>query len=227
MIVGPLREGTEPRPKQISSERLDGVELRNSSTGMLGARKIVFQRIRPSEALRKRQQNQLRTHTVRSRPAPMRKKIVADVSEQGMAPFFVSAAVVDRRASLIEWSYEGQRYAAWSNLNFNHLRGFSGCRKGSLEIAPILAVSNVSSGRRYQIPRALPLGKPVFLMIQGDEREDLALAPMRLLHELYENEGPRLRAAYESRLRSEPLEDPAEGDLVIFHWRSTGDGGGE
>ena len=142
-------------------------------------------------------------------------------------PFFLSATVVDNWATYLRWSYRGQRYAAWSNINFHHLTGFSEFRKGAKHFLPVLAVGNaVSSPNRYQLPATVVLGVPAFNLVEGDANNAAALELVGALHELYLVEGPRLREACqlrEQRIRERQLAAQANPeppkDIVLRYWK--------
>ncbi|RYZ70544.1 MAG: hypothetical protein EOP09_05930 [Proteobacteria bacterium] len=58
---------------------------------------------------------------------------------------FLSASVVDHRATLLRWWEAGKEYQAWSNLDFKYLTGFASFSKGDRHFVTFMGVGDVSS----------------------------------------------------------------------------------
>jgi hypothetical protein len=144
---------------------------------------------------------------------------------------FLSASVVDHRATLLRWWECGKEYQAWSNLDFKYLTGFASFSKGDRHFVTFMGVGDVSSAAlrnesMFQIPSDLPAGAPDFRMIQGAAGESEGYDAIVALHELYATDGERLREAYELRetrrkeaeaeLRANP---PIPKDIVLNFWK--------
>jgi hypothetical protein len=144
---------------------------------------------------------------------------------------FLSASVVDHRATLLRWWEGGKEYQAWSNVDFKHLTGFVSFSKGDRNFVTFMGVGDVSSASlraesMFQVPADLPTGKPDFRMVQGAGGESEGYDAIVALHELYATDGERLRAAYELRearrmeaeaeLRANP---PVPKDIVLNFWK--------
>jgi len=144
---------------------------------------------------------------------------------------FLSASVVDHRATLLRWWEDGKEYQAWSNLDFKYLTGFASFSKGERNFVTFMGVGDVSSAAlredsMFKIPADLPTGTPDFRMIQGAAGESEGYDAIVALHELYATDGQRLRVAYELRearqkaaeaeLRANP---PIPKDIVLNFWK--------
>lgn len=145
---------------------------------------------------------------------------------------FLSASVVDHRATLLRWWEDGKEYQAWSNLDFKYLTGFASFSKGDRHFVTFMGVGDVSSAAAlrnestFQIPSDLPTGAPDFRMVQGAAGESEGYDAIVALHELYATDGERLREAYELRearrkeaeaeLRANP---PIPKDIVLNFWK--------
>jgi hypothetical protein len=144
---------------------------------------------------------------------------------------FLSATVVDHRATLLRWWDKGNEYQAWSNVDFNYLTGFSSYSKGDRHFVTFMGVNDIDSAKLReeslsQIPADLPAGAPQFRMIQGQEGDSDGYEAIAALHELYATDGERLREAYELRearrqeaeaeLRANP---PVPKDIVLNFWK--------
>lgn len=100
---------------------------------------------------------------------------------------------------------------AWSNIDFNHLSGFSDYTYKGRKFSLVMGVGDLStatmekwaqrSGRAYIPPvfPELPADGPGFVVTKGDTSDEQAMDVITGLHELYKAEGPRLKAAYEAR----------------------------
>jgi hypothetical protein len=144
---------------------------------------------------------------------------------------FLSASVVDHRATLLRWWEGGREYQAWSNLDFKYLTGFASFSKGERNFVTFMGVGDVSSASlreesMFGIPADIPTGAPDFRMVQGAAGESEGYDAIVALHELYATDGKRLRSAYELRearqkeaeaeLRANP---PIPKDIVLNFWK--------
>jgi hypothetical protein len=151
--------------------------------------------------------------------------------QQRTTSLFLSASVVDHRATLLGWWEDGKEYQAWSNVDFKYLTGFASFSKGDRSFVTFMGVGDVSSASlraesMFQVPADLPTGAPDFRMIQGTAGESEGYDAIVALHELYATDGARLRAAYELRvarqkeaeaeLRANP---PVPKDIVLNFWK--------
>jgi hypothetical protein len=133
------------------------------------------------------------------------------------------------RATLVRWWHEGKEFAAWSNVDFRYLNGFSGFKARGSTYHMILGVCSVNP-ETYRVPPGLPSleeAGAVYALVKGDETNEGALDVMEALHELYDAEEDYLIDAYrlreETRLSkdAEPeVSPPKPQDRVIYYWRS-------
>ncbi len=132
---------------------------------------------------------------------------------------FLSASVVDHRATLLRWWEGGKEYQAWSNVDFKFLTGFGSFSKGDRHFVTFMGVGDVSSASlrkesMFSIPAEPPAGAPDFRMIKGTAGETEGYDAIVALHELYATDGKRLREAYELR---EARRKEAEGSFAPIH----------
>jgi hypothetical protein len=158
----------------------------------------------------------------------------------------LSGTIYDGETTHIRWqgSTPGRSFEAWSNINFDYLRGLGTLRLPSSEILILamgmgevdtarLAARFASVGRPYQPPSipalpASPETDPAYIVVKGDPTPD-ELAPITALHALYQYEHARLKAArdHTARLNAErrawqQAHPPQPEDIVIKHWNSSG-----
>ncbi|MEY4244222.1 MAG: hypothetical protein RLZZ245_1807 [Verrucomicrobiota bacterium] len=151
--------------------------------------------------------------------------------QQRTTSLFLSASVVDNRATLLRWWEGGKEYQAWSNVDFKYLTGFASFSKGDRSFVTFMGVGDVSAASlraesMFQAPADLPTGVPDFRMIQGAAGESEGYDAIVALHELYATDGEGLRAAYqlrearrkeaEAELRANP---PVPKDIVLNFWK--------
>ncbi len=118
---------------------------------------------------------------------------------------FLTATVVDRQASWVSWEHRGEVYGIWSSVDFNHLTGFTRFSQDDRNYMVMLAVNNVDStdpevGAQYRIPERIADLEEDYVVFQGDPQNQEALEVIETLHELYAQQGQRLRNAYEKRM---------------------------
>ncbi len=125
------------------------------------------------------------------------------VPERWITP---SVTVIDRKATLLRWRHEGEPYAAYSNIDFNHMTGFGSFRIGEQRYSLFMWTVNAraewfdkESDPWVDDALAMPSDPPQFEVIQGDSSNEKALSDILALHKLYAKEGPRLVEAHRKR----------------------------
>jgi hypothetical protein len=88
---------------------------------------------------------------------------------------FISATVVDHRATLVRWWHDGAEYRAWSNANWLYLTGFADCKEGDRRFSTLLLAWNTYSAQLpedspYRIPEDLPATPGAYRVIQATSR---------------------------------------------------------
>ena len=144
---------------------------------------------------------------------------------------FISATVIDDRATFLRWWHNGSEYRAWSNANWMILTGFAECQKGDKRYVSLLMAGRMSSANQpvdspYQIPEDLPAEPGTYRITQGDLATTEAYDGITALHELYRSDYARLKQAYDLReyrrkeheaaLRANP---PQPEDIVLHYWK--------
>jgi len=145
--------------------------------------------------------------------------------------FSLSATVVDHRATKLQWRHDGEIYEAWSNVDFNHLTGFTLFKLDGRYYDPYFGIGNVSSEIEGadiwpgKIP-AFSTKEPTFILVEGDASDAAAIEGVEALHALYRVEHERLKTAYEKRkqarierqryLKANP---PRPKDVRIQFWK--------
>ncbi|NJM37543.1 MAG: hypothetical protein HC845_06580 [Akkermansiaceae bacterium] len=154
---------------------------------------------------------------------------------------FVSATVYDHEYTLLRWWSNGRvgtQMTAWSNVDFNHLCGFSDYMHQGRTFSLVMGISNEMTpvGERAAEKRSLtrqspvipkfPSDQPAFIVTEGDSSDPKVMQSITGLHELYQKEGPRLRAAYEAREKARSDRDaylrknpPQPQDVTLHFWR--------
>jgi hypothetical protein len=167
---------------------------------------------------------------------------------KGTEVLFVVPTVYDHSRTFLRIYPNGKQegsVAAWSNLDFNHFTGFANFRVREpdgtfVSYGLLMGISNVDTLRWQELmaergaeyvavePPELPdqsLAGPSFVVVEG-EAEGMAMDALRNLHELYRNEGDRMRFAYLARERARRerfayllANPPQPNDVTISFWR--------
>jgi hypothetical protein len=189
-------------------------------------------------------------------PAPPDEALPADPARQGAFRQILanrprrelvclSATVYDHRATLLRWfGSNGRMFEAWSNIDFNLMRGVGAVQQGDTEHYLLyLGLGNVDTarlaarwsefGRSYRppaIPTLPPLAEtqPTLVVTKGDPTS-AEMNALNALHELYRLEHPRLKASHErmcilnAQLAAERIANPPKPpDLIIKSCRVSG-----
>jgi len=162
---------------------------------------------------------------------------------------FVSATVYEHNCTLIRCYPNGDMthvITAWSNLDFNHFSGFSRFevkgRDGVLQTYDLIMGISDTAGSRFvkrmakdgkasqgpvppQLPNLASAG-PAFVVVEGDTTDKEAMDLLQGMHDLYRNEGPRMEAAYQARIKAHEerkayllANPPKPEDVTIQFWR--------
>ncbi len=141
----------------------------------------------------------------------------------------IGATVIDHEITYLSWSHGEERYAAYSNIDFNHMSGFGGFKVDGQPYSFFMGISNVKSewleeDEMNALPK-LPDSPPQFEVVAGDPDNEEALSNIVALHQLYAAEGKRLEAAYQKREqaredRAAYLEayPPQPEDMEVYFW---------
>lgn len=148
---------------------------------------------------------------------------------------FISATVVDCRATLLHWWHEGTKYRAWSNIDWMILAGSTEFRKGdkrfvSLLMAGRMNSANLPADSPSRIPDDLPAEPGTYHVTQGDPTDAEACEGVIALHELYRSDHTRLKRAYDLREQRRKEREAARradrskpDDIVLHYWRAEPD----
>lgn len=169
-------------------------------------------------------------------------EVVANHKDSQM--LFLSATVYDHKRTFVRWYRNGtplKSFAAWSNVDFNHVSGMGGFEVEGVQYALLMGIGNddtmrwntqmAKRGREIDEPTApnFPDDRPAFVLVEGDEKDVEGMAPMLGLHQLYKLEKIRLTAAYEGRERARleheaylKAHPPVTPDTVIQFWSRKG-----
>jgi len=231
-IVGELSDGTPPPP--APEPELPPVEIRETKVVQLPDRQVTIHRIAdpglpdPRPKIPERQ-----VMTAEEIDAFRNSPQVQQWLEQAAKTthLFISATVVDDRATFLRWWHDGAEYQAWSNSDWMILTGFAECQKGdrhfvSLLMAGRMGSANLPADSPYRIPADLPAEPGTYRITQGDLTNAEAYGGITALHELYRSDYARLKQAYDLReqrrkereaaLRANP---PVQEDIVLHYWK--------
>ena len=167
---------------------------------------------------------------------------------QDTSLIFLSASVYDHKRTLIRIHPNGDtdnEVTAWSNLDLNHLTGFSTYQvNDAVDGTPfyysfIMGIGNENpemlaklasrNGWEYEPPEIPDLpdvekGGPAFVVTEG-KADSPAMATMEQLHDLYRKEGKRMEAAFHAREKARAerkayllANPPVPEDVTISFW---------
>ena len=125
-------------------------------------------------------------------------------------------------ATLLSWYHEGEAFAAWSRIDFNHLRSVGHLEVDGRQHSFFLMIgTQAEADPSVVIPDALATAAEGFVLIEGDPAHTAALAGLRLLHQHYAANSTALiqqahqREQREAAARNAPK--PPKKDTVIIY----------
>jgi hypothetical protein len=117
----------------------------------------------------------------------------------------LSCTVYDRSISEVRWKYEDEDYLAYTNADFNYLRGIMTVSTEIDRYDYFFAVGNVSSDQMAESLPVLPAFSPdrsEYVLLEGDATNTAATAGLEALLAHYDANLDSLKVAYQ---RSEAL----------------------
>jgi len=240
-ILGEIPDGTPPPPEPLKPEFVvQTKDILESKTHQQGGRKITVQRINPiPPPISKKRQLAITPST-----PEIAERIEDFVEENPDAGFlFVGASVYRPKEGPVRtfvnlWPQgQGEGISFWSSADFALLSGFSSfigsdgksrSMMMSWDNQEIASLKELTSHSENQdgIPQLASLaeGKATFFITSGKPTEE-TLAAIQSLHDLYNNEYPRLQAAFEGREKARLAQEaelkahpPKPKDLTIQFW---------
>lgn len=242
-ITGEIADGTALEPSLPPTKLVVAPEdVLESKTVDLGQRQITTEKIAPLELPP--------VPEPAPPPDPLAPEVQQQIHELGEkhpdstlvfigATVFRSADLPGPRTLVRVWDQESKSsYSCWSSANWNWLGGIGGVQ-GEDGRQYVLIMSHgvmdidrwsefmEEQGKEFAAP-ALPefaAGEATFVVSEGSPTAE-ALAPVTALHQLYNKDGEKLRAAFEGRERARQEREellrtnpPRPKNIVIRHWR--------
>lgn len=231
-IIGGIADGTPPPPAPV--KELPEVDVRETVIQELPDRTVTINHVAdpklPDPRPKLPERNDLSAEEIEAfRSSP---QVQAWLERQAKTThMFISATVVDRRATFLRWWHDGTEYRAWSNADWMILTGFSDFEKGDHHYSALLMAGRLSSESLplespYRIPANFPEQPGTFILTHGVPANNKAISGISALHDIYLNDYARLSAAYDLRerrriereayLRANP---PVPEDVVLHYWK--------
>lgn len=252
-ITSPIADGTPPQPAPEKPEFVVRPQkVLSRETHFEGGRKITLQKITPielpppPEAVIPREVTPAMRELVAQHRAQHARKTILPLS----AIIYRSTTSAPR--TLVTYSPQPDRpldgqtaipvpsVTFWSSADFTLLLGFADFVGSDGQTRSLMMAWNTydletlrARSLKFKKPALLPSiptlpdGPATYLITHGNPRpQDLAV--IQSLHDLYNNEHPRLQAAHEGRERLRLAQEtekqanpPQPQDLVLNHWSTT------
>ena len=200
------------------------VEKKEISTGQ---KKLTFNRVETPLFNPPVSQSQV-TELLQPKKQPSKAEIeqILASSNKEQGTLMLSATVYDRKLTRLQWQHEGQQYIAWSNIDFNYLRGLNEIETKKTNYLFFLGIGNESTERLKErnrlakemgvdgyveesIPELPDLkeNKSDYVIVtpgRSEKRQKDALIPVDALHKYYTENEERLKVQHQ---RNEALND--------------------
>ncbi|MBC8127877.1 MAG: hypothetical protein H8M99_12120 [Gloeobacteraceae cyanobacterium ES-bin-144] len=243
-MLGTIPDGTPPppsppKPPFIVAEN----DVFDSVRHAQGGRTITIQEIRPIDLPpppEAKPEVNIDSETFRKLAAAHREKFPTQEFIQVGASVFVSANNPTRTLVTIRSNIDHQIYKFWSSADFSYLSGFSSFVGSDGMMRSMFMMWSLHYPDRYtsrnvgRLPLYVPPTPPDFpeekvsFIIVGDQPDEQTLASIQSLHDLYQNELPRLKTAYEGRVRAQREREEWEKahpavpqNITLNYWRVT------
>ena len=241
-ILGKIADGTPPPPEPPKPKFIiPAKDVLESKSIQQGGRTITVRKIDPITLPPPKEpaaQIDFTDPAVQERIAKFRTK-----NKGNYRSLLVSATVYrfnesPPRSLVRVWPQaQGQPVTVWSSADFSLLSGFSTFVGPSGETNSLMLMWSVTNldnqtafhakfASRFKAPEIplFPPGKATFMVTAGEATPE-TLAALQSLHDLYNNEFHRLKAAFEGRERAQRLQEaelkanpPKPKDVVFSYW---------
>lgn len=170
-------------------------------------RSIIVQEVAPPSAPEPVPSPPVKVLSEEERAARLERWKAAAASRPKFQVHMFSCTVYDAKYTRVQWWHKGERYSAWSKLDWNDFAGINQHLSGP-EPAPrhslLFGIGNVSTTQPRRpgtfpasLPKDFPVfieGAPDFVFTRGDPNNAEATEGFRLLHELHAREKTALQA---------------------------------
>jgi hypothetical protein len=206
----PMRQWSPPSPP----EPLPPVQVFRETEYVLPSegRSIIVQQVAPPPEPEPVAAPPVRVLTEEERAARLERWKAAAAKRPKYIVQMFSSTVYDGKYTRVLWSHKGERYSAWSKLDWNDFAGMNHFLSGpepATRHSLIFGIGNVSTTQPRRpgsvlanLPKDFPgftEGGPDFIITKGDADNLDATEGFRLLHELHAREKDALLAARANR----------------------------
>lgn len=244
-IVGKVADGHPNQTASAKTPDLPDFAIKETIPLQQAGRRILMKAVTPPDLPEK----EADSPAVVSSPLTPEQIQALTVNSEIPRYFAVSATIYDHSKTFVKWTSfddgQQQQFSAWSNVDWNHLGGFSTFKIGEQQFTYILVYGNSpleefkrskSEGKLSQIPD-IPVELPDikdggarYALMTGDENNAAAMDFIEGIHELYAQKSGTLEAAYIERERQRVIrvKEAKEAslkkpkDITIHYWPGEG-----
>lgn len=228
-IVGNLSDGTQvlPAPKP----ELPELEIRETKVVQLPDRKVSIHRI-ADPGLPPPRPKLLEWEEMSAEDIEQVHKQAQQGKDQAAKTtyFFISATIVDNRATLLRWRHGETEYQAWSSSDWMLLTIVTECKKGDKHfvthiMAGQLSSKNLLADSPYRIPENFSAVPGTYQITKGDLENYDAYEGITALHTLYRSDYTLLKQAVDLReqrrkeRKAALRANPPEPEDIVLHYR--------
>ena len=238
-IIGAVSDG-RPSPPALP-KALPKFTINWSTVHQKKGHKVIINKVQAPAPIIQHPAEPLDQEKVKQRAREI-EKWVEDIQQSG-GFFTVSATIYDHRISHVRWWHEGEEYAVFSNVDWNHLGGFHEFVGRGKRYNMFLFSGNVSTRQlRKEIKEGYRSSQPdlpklpqlsergaAYMMVKGDEKNDAAMDFIEAIHDLYDEHRDKLvkasrereknRQAYLKRQEQLKNNPPPKPDVIINYWK--------
>lgn len=149
----------------------------------------------------------------------------------------LSCTVYDRSVTEVRWKHDGENYLAFTNADFNYLRGIMTVKTETDRYDYFFGIGNASSDQLRQPLPTLPefsSDHSEYVLVEGDSENYAATAGLEALLAHYDSNLPELKSAYErsqalaaAHKRYKAANPEAKEDFILQFWVPETKGAGE
>lgn len=231
------REAAKAERKAARRTELEKAEVISEGEGTLpDGRKVIVREVVPP-ALKKAKK------PVTKRPtepqfAPEQLALINKSKQfQNHKVQMLSCTVYDRRVTELRWRHEGENFVAYTNSDFNYLRGIMTVTTEAVRYDYFFGIGNVDSEQMAKPLPALPKFSPhrsEYVLIEGDSTNAAATAGLEALLAYYDANFDALKVAYQrsqalvaAQRRYEEANPEPKKDFILQFWVLEKKGSGE
>ena len=204
-IVLQKETSREARKAERRAE-LDQAPIKSEGRGVLAnGQKVIIREVEPPAMVAPSATKDRKTEVAQPTLTPEQLEQLKSISDRKYYTLMLSATVYDRAVTRLSWRHETTEYLAYTNADFNFLRGTHCIEDETVNFTFFMGIGNATCANNPYPNEVVPdisafsEALSEYVLVQGDHRNADALASIEALLAHYDANLPELKIATQRR----------------------------